>query len=50
LDAIQGSTVKINSIAQHMQENHLQVEWLIVVAKILDKYVYLSHLENPQFG
>ena len=35
---------------EYMQENHLQVEWLIAVSKILDKYVYLSSLKNPEFG
>lgn len=35
---------------EQIQENHLQVEWLIAVSYILDRYVYLARLENPKVG
>ncbi|MFC6652702.1 transposase [Paenibacillus rhizoplanae] len=31
-----------------MQTNQWQVEWFIAIAKILDKYVYLSRLQIPE--
>ncbi|WP_157685417.1 transposase [Paenibacillus donghaensis] len=31
-----------------MQANQWQVEWLIAISKILDRYVYLSRLQIPE--
>lgn len=35
---------------EQMEQNQLQVEWHMAVMKVLDKFVYLSHLQNPASG
>jgi hypothetical protein len=35
---------------EQIEQNQLQVEWVIAVGKVLDKYVFLSHLQNPTSG
>lgn len=43
-------SVTLIRFKEHIQHNQLQVDWIIAIARVLDKYVYLSSLCNLENG
>jgi IS4 transposase len=35
---------------EQIEDNQLQVEWILAIARVLKKHVYLSNLIHPVFG
>jgi Transposase DDE domain len=47
---IPNKSISFIRFKEQIEQNQLQVEWVIAVAKVLEKYVFLSHHKNPVSG